>query len=161
MTKILIAYFSRSGHTREFAKLIQQHSGGDLLEVRPVRPYPQDYRETTEQAKREQETHARPQIIAEVNHMASYEVVFLGYPNWWGTMPMALFTWLEQYDLSGKTLIPFCTHEGSRFGHSLADIKSKCPKATILDGLALHASLPKELALRNIAQWLGGLRIKA
>jgi len=74
---------------------------------------------------------ARPELTNTVENMESYDVIYLGYPNWWGTMPMAVFTFLESYDFSGKTIIPFCTHEGSGIGNSERDIKKLCPKAKV------------------------------
>jgi flavodoxin len=72
--------------------------------------------------------------------MSQYDTIILGYPNWWGTMPMAVFTFLEQYDFTGKTIIPFCTHEGSGMGHSVGDIKQICPGVTVLEGTPIHGS---------------------
>jgi flavodoxin len=164
MSGILIAYFSRSGNTRYVARQIHQLVGGDLLEIRPVRPYPDAYRATTEQAKIEQETHARPAVIADIRNPALYDRVFLGYPNWWGSIPMGLFTFLEKYRFAGKKIIPFCTHEGSRLGRSEADIRALCPHATLLQGLALRGGssgyAESASARRDISQWLGQLGMK-
>jgi flavodoxin len=95
--------------------------------------------------------------------MDSYDVVFVGYPNWWGTLPMVLFTFLERYRFDGKTLIPFCTHEGSGLGRSVDDIKALCPNSTVLEGLALRGGnsgyVETEPARRAIAEWLNTLRI--
>jgi flavodoxin len=153
--KILIAYFSRTGNTRHVANRIQPRVGGDVFELRTVHTYPQEYRATTEQAKREQETGFRPRLTAEVQNMAEYDTVFIGYPNWWGTLPMAFFTFLEKYDFSGKTLIPFCTHEGSRLGRGVADIRTLCPSSKILEGIALRGgSVRSDSAEREVAEWL-------
>jgi flavodoxin len=156
--KILIAYFSRTGTTRQVADLIRQSVGGDIVEVKPVNPYPAEYRATTDQAKWEQETNFRPPITTQAVAMETYDTVFIGYPNWWGTMPMPLFTFLEKYDVGNKTLIPFCTHEGSRLGHSVSDIKALCPNSTVLDGLALrggsNGAVKTDGAGRDIAAWL-------
>ena len=136
--KILIAYFSRTGTTREVAKRIQEVAGGDLFELRTVHRYPVEYRATTEQAKRELNEGFRPQLATRVEAMETYDTVFIGFPNWWGTLPMVFFSFLEHYPLEGKTVIPFCTHEGSRFGRSLDDLRANCGSARILDGLALR-----------------------
>ncbi len=85
--------------------------------------------------------------------MADYDIVYLGYPNWWGTMPMAVWTFLEAYDFSGKTIVPFCTHEGSRMGNSEQDIKKLCPEATVLKGLPIKGS-DVEKADKNIEAWI-------
>jgi flavodoxin len=156
--KTLIAYFSWGGNTREMAKQIQQQTGGDLFEITTVKPYPTDYNECIDVAKKEQQAAARPPLAAEVKDMAAYDVVFVGYPNWWGTMPQVLFTFLEQYDLSGKTVIPFCTHGGGRWGRSLGDLKTLCPDATVLEGLAISGNLVRR-SKDDVVQWLKKLEI--
>lgn len=151
--KILIAYFSKAGNTREIANQIHANIGGDLFEIATVDRYPADYNATVDQAKREQETNYRPKLTAAVQNMAAYDVIFVGYPNWWGTMPMAVFTFLEGYNFAGKTIIPFSTHEGSRLGRSVSDLRQLCPQATILDGLAIRGSSAKS-AQNDVATWL-------
>ena len=156
--KILIAYYSRTGNTRELAAQIQQHVGGELFELRTVHTYPKEYRATTDQAKRELEANFRPQLTAEVQNMGAYTTVFIGYPNWWGTLPMAFFSFLEKYDFAGKTLIPFCTHEGSHLGRGATDIRTLCPNAKVMDGLALRggnsSTVRSDSARREVAEWL-------
>lgn len=156
--RILIAYYSRTGNTRELANQIHQRIGGDIFEVRTVHAYPKEYRATTDQAKREQEANFRPQLTAEVQNMGSYDVVFIGYPNWWGTLPMAFFSFLEKYNFSGKTLIPFSTHEGSHLGRSVDDMRALCPNSRILDGIALrggnNSTVRTDSARREVAGWL-------
>jgi flavodoxin len=163
--KLLIAYFSRTGNTREVANLIRQRIGGDIIEVKTLRSYPDQYRATTEQAKREQEANYRPEITPEIKNIDQYNAVLIGYPNWWGTMPMALFTFLEKYDFANKALIPFCTHEGSRLGRSVSDIQAVCPHSTVLKGLALRGGdsgyVKTESAHREVAEWLLGLGVGA
>ena len=151
--KILIAYFSKTGNTREIANQIHANVGGDLFEIATVDPYPTDYKATVDQAKQEQENNYRPKLKATVQNMDAYDVIYLGYPDWWGTMPMAVFTFLESYNFSGKTIIPFCTHEGSRLGRSVNDIRALCPQSTILDGLAIRGSDAKN-AQNDVAAWL-------
>lgn len=151
--KILVAYFSHTGNTREIATQIHEKVSGDLFEIKAVNSYPADYNECVKLAKQEQRNDERPPLATEVADMASYDVVFLGYPNWWGTMPMPLFTFLGKYDLSGKTIIPFCTHEGSRLGRSVKDITRLCPKSTVLEGLAVRGSGVKS-AQNDVADWL-------
>lgn len=163
--KILIAYYSRTGNTRELANQIHQRVGGDLFEVRTVHSYPKEYRATTDQAKREQEANFRPQLTADVQNMGSYDVVFIGYPNWWGTLPMAFFTFFEKYNFAGKTLVPFSTHEGSHLGRSVADMKALCPNSRILDGIALrggtNSTVKADSARREVAEWLRKLGMTA
>lgn len=151
--KILIAYFSHSGNTRTIAKEIQNKLSCDLFEVVTVKPYPQNYNAVVDIAKQEQNAHSRPELAEKVENMTSYKVVFIGYPNWWGTMPMAMFHFLEQYDFTGKTILPFCTHEGSGIGHSESDIKKLCPKAEVRQGLAIRGSRVNS-AQREISYWL-------
>ena len=151
--KILVAYFSHSGNTREIATQIHKRVGGDIFEIVTVKPYPKVYRECTDLAKKELESNARPQLAKDIANMASYDLVFIGYPNWWGTIPMALFTFLEKYDFAGKTIIPFCTHEGSALGHSVQDITKLAPKAKLLEGLAVRGGSVKT-AQNEVAVWL-------
>lgn len=136
--KILIAYYSRTGNTRAVAERIHRNVGGDLVEIRAAHAYPAEYRATTDQAKRELEENFRPDLASDVADTAPYDVVFLGYPNWWSTLPMALFTFLERHDFAGKTIVPFCTHEGSALGRGPSDIRKLCPDAKLLNGLALR-----------------------
>ena len=156
--KILIAYYSRSGNTRELANQIHQQVGGDMFELKTVHSYPKEYRATTDQAKREQEANFRPQLTAEVQNMGAYDTVFVGYPNWWGTLPMAFFSFFEKYDFSGKTLIPFSTHEGSYFGRSVEDIRRLCPNSKVLEGIALrggnNSTVRSDSSRREVTEWL-------
>lgn len=138
--KVLVAYFSWSGNTRTVAEQLHSIVGGDIFEIKTVQAYPTGYDATVDQARKEQDSQARPALTAKVEGMESYDLIFLGYPNWWATMPMALFTFLEQYDLSGKTIIPFCTHEGSGLGRSAGDLSKLAPNSTIGNGLAIRGS---------------------
>lgn len=172
-SKCLIAYFSRPGNnyvggrivnlpvgnTEVVAKKIQEMTKGDLFRIEAVNAYPADYTETTEVAQRELRANARPKLTGHLESRASYDVIFLGYPNWWGTMPMPVFTFLEEYDLSGKTIVPFCTHEGSGLGHSVSDIKKTCPSSTILDGLVIRGGDVRN-AQDEVSGWLQGLGMK-
>ncbi len=170
--KYLIAYFSRrgqnyvsgrivdlkAGNTEVVAQIIQKKTGGDLFHIETVATYPKDYMETTEAAKNELRAKARPKLKRKVENIGVYDVIFLGYPNWWGTPPMAVFTFLEGYDFSGKTIVPFCTHEGSGMGHSEKDIAKSCPKATILEGLAIQGTNAGSAAL-EVSRWIDKLSI--
>ena len=156
--KTLVIYFSHSGNTRFLAEMIHQQVGGDLVELKTVQPYPEAYDAVVDQAKREQQANFRPQLATTMDNLASYATIYIGYPNWWGTMPMALFTFLESNDLSGKTIIPFCTHEGSELGRSLADLKTRAPRATVRDGLAIRGKgVHSASAREDVADWLGRL----
>ena len=152
-SKILIAYFSHSGNTETIAKKIQRLTGGTLYQIKTVKSYPENYYRTVEIAKEEKRQNARPELISNLDDIYPYEAIFLGYPNWWGTMPMAVFTFLESYDFSGKTIIPFCTHGGSGMGSSKRDIKKLCPNAKVLDGLPICGSSVTR-ADSDIANWL-------
>ncbi len=156
--KILIAYFSKTGNTETVAKMIEQETSGTLFKVETVTAYPEDYNETVDIARKEQDDNARPELSTHVENMDEYDVIFLGYPNWWGTMPQAMFTFLEEYDFSGKTIIPFCTHGGSALGRSEDDIASLCPDTTLLEGLAISGSRA-DSAGNEVKEWISGLDI--
>jgi len=166
-TKSLIAFFSRKGNnyvggrivnlpvgnTEVAAQMIRELTGGDLFRIATVKEYPSDYEETTDVARRELRQNERPELSGRVEAMDGYRVVYLGYPNWWSTMPMAVFTFLEAYDFSGKTIVPFCTHEGSGIGHSESDIRKLCPNAEVLKGLAIRGGSVQS-AGSEISAWL-------
>ena len=165
--KCLIAYFSREGknyvsggivdlpvgNTEVAATVIQELTGSDMFHIDTVDSYPVDYTETTEVAQQELRKNVRRELTGHVEDMDSYDVIFLGYPNWWGTMPMAVFTFLEEYDFSGKTIMPFCTHEGSGMGHSESDIKKLCTNANVQKGLSIRGGSVKG-AKNDISRWL-------
>ena len=151
--KILVAYFSHSGNTRTAATQIRELLGGDILEIKTVHQYPEQYNAVLKEARQELDSGARPELAAAPADLGAYDAVFLGFPNWWGTMPMGVFTFLEQYDFAGKTIIPFCTHEGSRMGRSEADIRRLCPGATVLEGLPIRGNSVNN-AGGDVADWL-------
>ena len=135
--KSLVAYYSRPGsnyvagsivnlavgNTEVAAKMISKLTGSDLFRIETVKKYPEDYHETTKVAKEEMRLDARPELTDRLDNMGEYGTIYLGYPSWLATMPMAVFTFLEAYDFSGKTIVPFCTHEGSGMGRSENDIR--------------------------------------
>lgn len=149
----LIVYFSREGNnyvngavknlkvgnTEVVADIIHEITGADLFKLDPVKKYSFDYTECTNEAKSELKTNARPEAKSYPD-VSKYDVIYLGYPNWWGTMPMCVFTFLERFDFKGKNIFPFCTHEGSGMGRSEADIKRICAGANIEKGLAVHGA---------------------
>ena len=151
--KILIAYYSKTGNTRSVANEIQKNVGGDLFEIKTTHSYPEEYQATTAQAKNEKNNNIRPQLAAKVPNMNSYDVIFVGYPIWWGTMPMGVFSFLEQHNFAGKTVIPFCTHGGSGLSDSVNDIKKTLPQANVLPGFALRGSEAGK-SQTEIAGWL-------
>jgi flavodoxin len=138
-TNILVAYFSWSGNAKALAGQIARETSGDLFEIKTVKAYPRAYKECTETAKQEQDSNARPALSGGVANMAQYKTIFLCYPNWWGTMPMGVFTFLESYDFSDKTIYPLATYGGSRFGRSIEDIKKLCPQTIIGEGISVSA----------------------
>jgi len=151
--KILIAYFSWSGNTRGIARQIHQKVGGDLVEIELVKPYSSDYNTCLDEARRDQDNKARPELKTRVNNMTQYDVVFLGYPNWWSTIPMPIASFLEQYDFRGKTIVPFVSHGGGGLGQSVTDLAKLSPQSTIADALSVSFSGGSSLSI-DIDTWL-------
>ena len=147
----LVIYFSRSGenyfggvlkniekgNTEVIAEYIQEFTSADLFKVEPAVEYPADYMECIDVAKKELQKDARPEIRENLEDISSYDTIYIGFPNWWGTLPMPMFTQLEQLDFTGKTVKPFVTHEGSGFGSSQKDLKKLCQGADIKNGLSI------------------------
>lgn len=126
------------GNVEYIARIIQETVGGDLFQIETVQQYPLDHDPLVDQATREQDENARPALATRLENLDQYDTVFLGYPNWWGDMPQALYTFLEEYDFSGKTIIPFCPHGGSGFSQTERTIASLQPDAVVSeDGLAI------------------------
>nr|WP_288452349.1 flavodoxin [uncultured Anaerostipes sp.] len=129
-----------TGNTGLAAHWISDAAGGDLFSIQTEEKYPGDYDDTVDQGQEEQSENARPKLSSHVDHMDQYDVVFLGYPNWWGDMPMAVYSFLDEYDLSGKTVIPFVTSGGSGFFDTVSAIKEEEPDADVQEGLELSDS---------------------
>lgn len=136
--KILVIYYSHSGNTREIAHQIHQMVGGDIMEIQPVEPYPDDYNKVVKQAKAELNSGYKPPLKTKVENIGSYDVIFLGSPNWCQTIAPPVQSFLSQTDLSGKTIVPFITHGGGGSGRSVADIAALCQESTILDALVVQ-----------------------
>lgn len=151
----LIAYFSWSGNTEAVAQEIQAQTGADMFEIVPAEPYTDDYNELLDIAQEEQSSGARP-AIAETVDLSGYDTVYLGFPNWWGDMPMILYTFLDEYDLSGKTVVPFNTSGGSGFSGSLDTIADMEPEAEITEGLSLGDGEAEDCA-DDVAEWLNNI----
>ena len=149
--KILIVYFSWSGNTRGIAQEIQSQTGADIYEIELTHPYSTDYNTVLMEAQEDQHNQARPEIANLPASLDGYDTILLGYPNWWASIPMPIATFLESYDFSGKTIIPFCSHGGGRFGQSLTAIAKLAPEADMGEGLAINysggASMPDDVAL--------------
>lgn len=151
----LIAYYSRKGenywagdvrslekgNTERVAEYVAEAVGGDLFEIETVKGYATDYYTCTEEAKAELQANARPEVARYLEDvglsMEGYDTIFVGYPNWWGTCPMCVLTFLEHYDLSGKRIVPFCTNEGSGMGSSERQLRKTCPSSVIEKGLSI------------------------
>jgi flavodoxin len=149
--KVLIAYFSKRGenwwikdlqslkvgNTEKMAAMIQKITGGDLYPIVAKKDYPDGYYACCDAAKVELKEKARPELL-DLKKIEGYDIVFIGYPTWWGTLPMPIFTFLEANNFAGKIVIPFNTSEGSGFGHGVKDLMKACPGATFKEGLALR-----------------------
>lgn len=149
----LVAYFSWSGNTESVAKEIQAQTGADIFRIVPAEPYTDDYDTLLDIAQEEQAADARPEIADTVEDFQQYDVVYLGYPNWWGDMPMILYTFLDEYDFSGKTIAPFVTSGGSGFSGTIGTIESMEPDAAVTEGLSLGSSEAAEPA-DAVSSWL-------
>lgn len=151
---ILVAYYSRAGenyfggqyrnidigNTEKAANMIAALTNGDLLKIEQKIPYSENYQSCIAQAKHDLQNKARPELINLPDNLDKYDVIYLGYPNYWGTMPMAVYTFLEHYDFANKTIYPFCTHEGSGLSNTERDIQKAIPDSVVKNGLALHGS---------------------
>lgn len=152
----LVAYFSWSGNTQQMAEIIAQETGADLFEIATVTPYTDDYNTLLDVAQQEQGEDARPELNAQVEDWDRYDTIFVGYPNWWNDAPMAVYTFLESYDFTGKTLIPFNTSASGGFGRSLSGIEESATGATILEGLDLTEGELGD-AQNRVTTWLDSL----
>lgn len=162
----LIAYYTREGenywdggirsiekgNTERVAEFIQDAIGGDLFRINTARPYPESYMDCIDVAKRELQQDARPALAATLEDVSAYDTVFLGYPNWWGTCPMCVFTFLDGLDLSGMRIVPFCTSEGSGLGGSVKHLKKLYPASIVEEGLAVTGHLAEQSA-NQVASW--------
>ena len=136
--KVLVAYFSWGGNTREVAKLIHEKTGGDLFEIKKEEPYPREYKPTTEIGKKEREQNLRPKLTGPLPDLKQYDVILVGYPIWWYIEPMPVKTFVEAQDLSGKIILPFATSGGSDIAASVEDLRKTLPKAQVKDGLLVN-----------------------
>ncbi len=149
--RILVAYFSRTGTTEEAAKEIQDVTGGDLFEITVAEPYPSSYQSAVDRARTELDEDARPALASTVDNMEVYDVILLGYPIWWHTAPMAIDTFIESYDLTGKTLLPFSTSAGSDIEESMSDVRRLGTGQGATVGTGLNAN---SLSRSRIQDWL-------
>lgn len=163
----LIAFFSRRdenyvggilknlevGNTEIAASIIQKLANADTFQIVPQQDYSKDYNACIAEAQADQRRNARPELKSWLDSIDEYDMIYLGYPNYWGTMPMAVFTFLEHYDFAGKTIKPFCTHEGSGLGSSVSDIKRLCPTAIVEKGIAIRGGTAQR-SINEIQKWL-------
>lgn len=153
---ILVLYFSWSGNTQAVANIIHDEVGGDIIRLETAEPYTDDYNELLDEAQEEQRENARPELATTIDNIDNYDVIFLGYPIWWGDMPMAIYTFLDDYDLSGKTIVPFVTSGGSGLSGTPDNIQREEANATVADGLAIgddEAANSKD----EVVAWLDSL----
>ncbi len=163
----LVAFYSRAGenyfggsrkyievgNTEKIAKMIAEITGADLFKIEQKVPYAVDYNTCVEQAKKDLQTKARPELVHIPENLDQYDEIYLGYPNYWGTMPMAVYTFLEMFDFTGKKIYPFCTHEGSGLSSTENDIKSTARGAEVCKGLSIYGNRVDDA--RNIVEgWL-------
>lgn len=167
----LVTYFSHAGenynvgvieegNTAKLAKVIAKQTGAELFEIVPVVDYPQSYDECLEVATAEQREGARPEYVGDVENWEQYDTIFIGYPIWWGEIPNIVYTFMENHDFAGKTVIPFNTHEGSGQSHSQRDIENALPDATVLKGLAVRGATAQndaDATAKAVSGWLSGL----
>lgn len=179
--KILVAYFSRVGNTdfpentdasssasvivedqqligntEYMADVIVEQTGGDKFLIQTETPYPADYDTLVDQQQGERDQNSRPVLSSHVENFNEYDVIYLGFPNWWYGMPMPLYSFLEEYDFSDKTIIPFNTSGGSGFSDAVEEIKELCPQATVLEGLTIHGNQIQE-AKDEIVSWIDSI----
>lgn len=168
---ILVTYFSHAGenynvgvieegNTAKLAKVIAEQTGAELFEIVPVVDYPHSYDECLEVATAEQREDARPDYVGDVENWEQYDTIFIGYPIWWGEIPNIVYTFMENHDFTGKTVIPFNTHEGSGQSHSQRDIEKTLSDASVLKGLAVRGATAQndaDATAKAVSDWLSGL----
>lgn len=153
---VLIVYFSQTGNTETVANIIHDNVGGDIVKLETTEAYPSDYDELVDYAQQEQQEDAGPELSTVIENIEQYDTIFLGYPNWWGDMPMAIYTFLDTYDLSGKTIAPFITHGGSGLSGTPENIQEEELNATVTEGLAIDGDEASDSS-EDIVEWLNSL----
>ena len=152
-SRSLVVYFSWSGNTRNVAESVQQQTGSDMFEIVPKTPYSTDYNTVVDDAKVEQQNNARPEIASSIENIDDYDTIYVGFPNWWGDMPMILYTFFDTYDLSGKTVALFCTSGGSGLSNTVNEVKELEPNATVTEGLHIGSGASSDPD-NAVVQWL-------
>ena len=168
---ILIAFYSRAGenyfggayrrvsvgNTEKAVEMLAELTGGELFKIEQAQPYSEDYQNCIAEAKADLRKKARPEVLNLLDDLDAYDEIYLGYPNYWGTMPMAVYTFLEHYDFTGKTIHPFCTHEGSGLAGTVRDVQRAAPGAVVTKGLAIHGS-DVDSAKAALEKWVKEVR---
>lgn len=157
--KILVIYFSETGNTQKLAKLISDKVGGDFVRIETEKLYPEDYDELVDDAKKEKDNNDRPKLKELNINLENYDTIFVGYPIWWYQMPMAMYTFFDNYDFANKTIIPFNTHEGSGSSGTYEDIQKLEPKAKVLEGLPIRGGDMTSDQSNKVDNWLKKLDI--
>ena len=155
-SKSLVIYFSWSGNTENVAKSIQSQTDSDIFEIVPATPYSDDYDTVVDLAQEEQRSKARPAISGTIKNIADYDVSYVGFPNWWGDMPMILYTFFDTYDLSSKTIALFCTSGGSGLSGTVNEVKSLEPNATVTEGLHIGSGSSSNPD-KAVSEWLNDI----
>ena len=146
------------GNMQYMAMTIQEAIGGELFRIETKEKYPLEHETLVNQAKEEQNEEVRPELATHIENVEQYDIIFLGYPNWWGDMPQPLYTFLEEYDFSGKTIIPFNSHGGSEFSNTIEEIKKLQPNATVKDdGLSISRNDVAD-SEQEITDWAKGFQ---
>lgn len=154
--KVLVAYYSYSGNTKTVAEKIQKLTGGDIVEIVPVKPYPTGYNEVVELAKNEKNQNIRPEIKPIDKNISDYDVIFLGTPVWWYTMASPVKTFLANNKFDGKIIAPFCTHGGGGASSAYTDMKNLAPKAEFKTGFTSYGNTADE---KMVADWIKNLNL--
>ena len=169
--KILIVYLSRTNNTKTIAEIIHKNVGGTLVALELQNPYPENYRATVEQVVKENETGYLPPLKTKIDSIQNYDVVFVGFPTWGMKLPPPMKSFLRQYDLSGKTIVPFNTNDGYGIGSSFDTVKELCPKSKILDGFSIKGGMDSDGRARlskvenvkeaetNVKKWLAEMKL--
>ena len=152
--KNLVIYFSIFGSTKQFAEMVHDKVGGDIKELKPIRPYEKEYKPLLAFSKQEVDNGILTPFEELNIDISDYDNIFVGYPMWWYTYPPILKNFFKKYDMTGKTIIPFNTHEGSGNGGTYQMIKNDVPEAKVLEGLAIRGGSMNESQRDNIYKWL-------
>jgi flavodoxin len=157
-SRVLVAYFSRSGNTRVIAGQIGRSLDATVFEIEPAKPYPEDYFQTVEQARRERDSGFRPELKRRITNLDDYDVVYLGFPIWGETAPPVIRSFLASHKLSGKTLIPFITHGGYGVGDSQKVVAAHAPGAKLLSAPLVMQADQERQTVEGVMRWLGKIQ---